>query len=107
MDANKETCFTVDHTSDYTIEESYDDPQYNWRDTFRAHDHKAKIDNANLEYWSAVKAAICEKVGIFPRDGGFNGYASRMLRRRVRRRCLPLSMNGPFFICHVNSESSS
>ena len=88
MDENKEICSTVDHTSDNTVEESYDHPQYDWQKGFSARDYRAKIDGANLEYWSAVKAAICEKVGIHPRDGGFNGYAVRMLRRRVS--CRPL-----------------
>lgn len=90
MDANKENSFSFDHTSDYKLEASYDHPQYRWGSPFQVHHYKMEIDSANSEYWSAVKAAICEKVGIFPRDGGFRGYATRMLRRRVRRRSLPL-----------------
>lgn len=86
MDANKEVELTVDPTSDYVAEESYDHPQYRWGRNFDVNNYRTSIDTANLEYWSAVKAAICEKVGIFPRDGGFGGYAARMLRRRVRRR---------------------
>ena len=62
----------------------YDDlPTYTWGPQFSLFEFDLEIENANLEYWTSTKAAICRKLSLPTALSGFSDYATRRLRRQV------------------------
>lgn len=77
LDLNTEIDFAYDT-------QEYDDiPTYDWGETFDISDFAHAIDRSNDELWAYMKAAICRKLGIPARSGGYAYYSTRRIRRYV------------------------
>lgn len=64
--------------------QSYDDiPIYTWDETFNTDTLAHNIDACNDLIWLYVKDAICGKLAIPYRPGGYRNYSTRRIRRQV------------------------